>query len=142
MGDRMGYLKLIFLLLLPGSVLAQQVDPDWAVRVTWLANPSDEQVEKYTISWFDGDINSFRSLDEVEHEDNASMVYVTRLSWIKSTLRVGNEICFSITAHRGDETSERSQNGCITIIQLGESVSAIELSAPAKPVPTLFIEGN
>ena len=141
MGDRMGYLKLI-LLFLPGVVFSQQIDPDWAVRISWPANPSDEQVEKYQVSWFDGDIRDFRLLNEVEHEDNATLTYVTRLSWIKSTLQIGDNICFSLVAQRGDDFSERSENGCIEIIQLGDTVTAIELSAPDKPVPTLFIEGN
>lgn len=117
---------------------AQVVSPEWAVRISWSSNPAPEQVEKYIVSWFDGDSQDWIKLADVDHADDTTLEYVTRLSWIKSTLQVGNDLCFNIAAVKG-ETIVVGDSECITIIQLGEEVSLVGVTAPVKPDLEFFI---
>ena len=126
----------LLLSLVLNTVEAQNLKPEVGVRVSWPANTSAEGVEKYIVSWFDGSSDQWIKLADVNHLDDQTLSYVTRLVWIKSTLQANTEICFNVVARKGDELSPASGRACgvipdrFAIVEVPE-VTIIELSAPA-----------
>ena len=124
----------------------EPVDPDWGIELKWAANPVDENVDNYIVSWFDGSRQAWVKLaDVVPDNPTDDLVYTTRIAWIKSTLVTGNDLCFNIVAqHTPSNTlSDASESACVVIVDpappiVGISPDPVEVSAPAKPTVRLL----
>lgn len=112
-----------------GPAFGQTVEPEWGVRISWDANPAYEEIVEYQVFWFDGDAGNWIQLAAVDASE--ALKFETRLSWIKSTLQVGNDLCFHIVAKKDDTVSAPSESACQTIEAF---TSAVELSRPGAPV--------
>lgn len=122
---------------------AQQVDDQWGVRITWPANPEAEQIDNYSISWQDNNLQTwvkFADVAPTNPTDDLSIEY--RLAWLRSSLQVGDEICISIRAHAGELTSPASDRACITINDPSPEIILPTLTTPAVPELVIIEQVN
>lgn len=123
-------------LLASSSVSAQEIDNDWSIRLTWDPNPASENVTKYLVFWQDQTQDTWLLQNTVPVEAElfqGKHQYVTRIAWIKSTIKIGDELCFNIRAANDEQTSEPSESACATVSDPDAEVSFV-ISRPGKPI--------
>lgn len=126
------FLIAFFLTLLCSKLARSQEAPDnLFVVMSWDANPPLEKVEKYRVEWNDAG-REWVNLGDVVATEAERLNFSTRVSWIKSTITIGNTLCFRVIALRGTEESEPSEQFCETI-QPAPAVSSGSITKPSTP---------
>lgn len=102
-----------------------------AMRISWPANPADQGVEWYILSYFDGTRDAW-----VKLVDTRETSYTASFSDITADgLKIGDNICFNLVAAKGNERSVPSDRTCVDIPAVNQQpAQPSSLSKPAKAV--------
>ena len=123
----------VCLCFLASAVISQeQVEQEWAIKVTWKALPAVQDIDNYVLSWFDGSRQVWVKVADVDPGSGETVSYITRLAWLKSTLRVGEELCVNVFGQSQGDSGPASPSACGIIVD--PAGSSVVVTPPAVPI--------
>lgn len=102
-------IAVLFALGVSTGALAQPV----RIAISWEPNPASEQVGWYIIEWNDAGVWKLLAQDSGVAQDGR-LTYETVYDFA-TDYPVGTELCIRITAAKGTERSQPSENACASI---------------------------